>query len=256
MVDEQLSCVRRRLAAVQRMPEVQQHAHIVESDLLDTENRSSGRVPRHLHAWLARLVFDRDAQIRVGRRQIAHAIDCESPQIVMVDLEGVVPAILPGPDLEVLPVECAHDLRGLVHELEGLRANARVRVGKRALAEAAKVDLGGDPGDKEVVGPQRIAHLVDGDAGREGIGNINGGQLTHLTGAFDHLQSADRWRVAVGGIAVDVAGEVPQAGTEGRVVGHAFSSGWVGVNRERATATRQWVLTCWRTAGDIVGGVG
>ena len=142
----------------------------------------------------------------------------------MVDLEGIVPAVLAGPDLQVLPIEGPHDVRRLVHAVERLRAHLRVRVGEGALAEATQVDLGGDARDEEAVGAQCVADLLHSDARREGVGHIDGSKLAHFCGPFDHLDGRDGGRIAIGGVAVDVAGEVPESCTERRILRHVISS--------------------------------
>ena len=59
----------------------------------------------------------------------------------MINLEGIVVPVLAGPQLDVLAAELAGDADGFADELEGPRAYGGVRVGERAPAELAGVDL-------------------------------------------------------------------------------------------------------------------
>ena len=223
MVDEELSGIRRGLTAVEGVTEVEQHPDVVQTDLLDPEDRPRGGVPGHLHARLTRLVFDRDTQIGVGGSQLAHAVDGQRPQIVVVDLEGVVPTVLSRPDLQVLAVECPHDAGGVVHQGERLATHTRIGIGEGALTELPEVDLWSHARDRKVVLVQRLLHLLERDARREGIGHIHGRQTFDLGSPIDHLERRDSRGISVRRISIDVAREVPQACAESWVLGHLSS---------------------------------
>ena len=105
----------------------------------------------------------------------------------MVDLEGIVPAILTGPDLEVLGVQGSHDVGRFIHPIECRGADTGIGVGEGTLAETAQVDLRRDARHEQPVCTQGIAHFVEAHPGREGIGDIDGRELADFGGTLDHL---------------------------------------------------------------------
>ena len=126
-VDAQLRGVGRGLQPVQRVAEVQQDAEVVQADLLDGQ-QGAGRVREDdLVTRLARLVLDHELDLRVGADQLAQPVDGQLPDVVVVDLERVVPAVLAEPQLDVVAAQLLGQLGGLV---AAARAPARGRPGR------------------------------------------------------------------------------------------------------------------------------
>lgn len=78
-----------------------------QADLLDAQQGPGDRVEAHPHPRLAGLVLDDEAQVGVLLRQAADAVERVLPEHVVVDLEGVVPPVLPRPELDVGGAELA-----------------------------------------------------------------------------------------------------------------------------------------------------
>ena len=130
IVDRQLGGIGRGLPAEQGVAEVEQDAHVRQPDLLDAEQGAGHRVEAHVHPWFARLVLDHKLQVRVLARQLADSVQRGLPERAVVHLERVVPAVLTGPELDVLGTEVAHHPGRLGAQLVGEPAHARVRIGE------------------------------------------------------------------------------------------------------------------------------
>jgi hypothetical protein len=176
------------------------------------------------------------SSVRAG--QLAHAVDGELPQRAVVDLERVVPAVLARPDLHVVGAQLADDPGGLVHQVERRLAYARIGVGEGSPAEPAQVDLRRDADGRQALRGERVPHLAEADAGGERVVEIDHGQVLDLPGQLDGVERGAGRAVAVGGVPVDVGGEVPEAGAEAGVHADQLLSWAV---RARATASRQAV---------------
>src|SRR5215207_3890891 len=85
----QLRSVGGRLQAVYGMAEVQQDAQIVQSDLLNGDQGTSGIRKDDLVTRLARFVFDHKLDLRMSPDKLAQAIDRQLPDVVIIDLEGI-----------------------------------------------------------------------------------------------------------------------------------------------------------------------
>ena len=108
-----------------------------------------------------------------------------------------------------------------LQQRERLRADGRVGVGDRALDVVPVVDLRGDRDGPQPVAVQRRLDVVEGavEAGERPV-EVDHRQVADGPGLVDLLQQADRRAVALGGVAVLVGGEVPDAGAEDRQVTH------------------------------------
>ena len=87
------------------MAEIEQDADIGQADLLDAEQGAGDRVEAHVHARLARLVLDDEFEVGVLAGQLADAVERVLPQRAVIDLEGIVPAVLARPELDVVGAE-------------------------------------------------------------------------------------------------------------------------------------------------------
>ncbi len=97
------------------MTEIEQDPNVIQPDLLNAQQRLRRRIPGHFNARLARLVFDGEFHVRVCAGQLAHAVDRQLPQVFVIDLERIIPAILTGPDLNVVRAQLAYDVGRFVH---------------------------------------------------------------------------------------------------------------------------------------------
>ena len=239
-VDAELGRVGRGLQPVERVPEVEQHAEVVAAGLLDGEQRP-GRVREDdLVARLARLVLDHELDLRVRAAELAQRVHGVRPDVVVVDLEGVVPAVLAEPELDVVAAELEGQLRRLVEQGERLRAHRRVGVGDRALDVLAVVDLRRDRHRAEVVPGERRPDVVERAVeARERPVQVDHRQVADGAGLVDLLDQPDRVAVALRGVAVDVRREVPDAGAEDREVAHE------GMCSVRVGAARELFRTVW-----------
>src|SRR5688572_25635969 len=150
-INAQLRSVGGCLQAVYGMAEVQQDAQIVQSDLLNGDQGTGGIREDDLVTRLARFVFDHKLDLRVSPDQLAQAIDGQLPDVVVIDLEGIVPAVLTEPELDVVAAQLLGQLGGLIQKFQGLGPNRRIRVGDRALDVVAVVDLRSDGDGPELV---------------------------------------------------------------------------------------------------------
>ena len=141
VVDAQLGGVGRGLQAVQGVPEVEQDAEVVQADLLDAQQGARRVRKDDLVTRFARLVLDHELDLRVGADQLAQTVDGQLPDVVVVDLERVVPAVLAEPQLHVVAAQLLGQLGGLVQQRERLGPDGRVGVGDRALDVVPVVDL-------------------------------------------------------------------------------------------------------------------
>ena len=64
--------------------------------------------------------------------QLTQSIDRQLPDVVVIDLEGIVPAVLAEPQLDVVARELLGQLCGLVQQLQCLGSDGRVREELRA----------------------------------------------------------------------------------------------------------------------------
>src|SRR5690606_18585404 len=81
----------------------------------------------------------------------------------------------------------------------------------------AGINLGGDADDPEPVAVEGLLDLGIGEiAAEKRVIEIDDRQVAHLSGQVDGLDDAARRAIAVGGIAVDIGGKVPDAGAETR----------------------------------------
>src|SRR5665647_2296391 len=215
VVDGELGGVGRRLASVKRMAEVEKDADVGQVDLLQGEQRARHRVVAHVDARLTRLVLDDELEVRVLLRELRDPVHRHLPQLVVVDLERVVPAVLAGPELHVGRTKLTHDARRLGDEVMGCPPHPRIGVGERAAREASRVHLGRDPDHGQVVLGEPCLDLAQRCiTTREGVVEVDDAQVPHLTCPVDHVEHADRLGVPVGGVPVDVAGKLPDPGTE------------------------------------------
>jgi hypothetical protein len=210
------------------MSEVQQDADVGQPDLLDAEQGAGHRVERHVHAGLARLVLDDELQVRVFAGELADAVQRRLPQGAVIDLEGVVPAVLPRPQLDVVGAEVADDVGGPGDQVVRLPPDARVGVGEGTLGERAGVDLRCDADDVESVLVERRLDLLVGELTAEvGPVQVDHRQVVHLAGQFDRVEDGAGRTVAIGRVAVHVGGEVPDSGPVALLPAHLHS----GLNR-------------------------
>ena len=132
----------------------------------------------------------------------------------------------------------ADDAGGFVHQVERGFAYGGVGVGERAPAEPAQVDLRRDADGRQALRGERVLDLAEADAGSERVVEVDHGEVLDLPGQFDRVERGAGRAVSVGGVPVDVGGEVPEAGAEAGVFGHVGLLPSMGV-RARATASRQ-----------------
>src|SRR6476660_4911772 len=216
-VDAQLRCIGWGFQSVHGMSEVEQDAQIVQADLLDAEQGTRRVRKDDLVTWFARLVFDHELDLRVRRDQLAQPVDRQLPDVVIVDLEGIVPAILPEPQLDVIAAQILGQLRGLVEQLQGLGAYGRIGVGDRAFDVVAVVDLRRYRNSAKPIplerGPDVIQRPVEV---RERPVQVDNRQVTNRASLVDPLKQPDRRTIALSGITVLVGGEVPNPSAEDR----------------------------------------
>ena len=122
-----------------------------QADLLDAEQRAGHRVVAHVHARLAGLVLDDELEVGVLAGELPTPSIERLPQRAVVDLERVVPAVLAGPELDVVGAEVPHHSGCLGDQIVGEPAHAGIGVGERPTRENPGVDLRGDPDDAQPV---------------------------------------------------------------------------------------------------------
>src|SRR3546814_17965659 len=93
--------------------------------LLDAEQGASHRAVTQAYARFARFVFDDEFEIRILAGKLSEAIQRMFPQGAVVNLEGIGPAVLSGPELDIVGAEIAHLLAGLGHQFMGAAAEDR-----------------------------------------------------------------------------------------------------------------------------------
>jgi hypothetical protein len=207
------------------MAEVQQDAQIVQSDLLDAQQRASRIRKDDLVTRLPRFVLDHELDLGVSPDQFAQPIDRELPDVVVVDLEWIVPTVLAEPELDVVAVQFLCQFSGFIEELQRLGSDRRVRVGDRSLHVVAVVDLRSDGDGAEPVALQGRADIVQRplESGKRPV-QIDDGQVTDRASLVDLLQQPDRGAVALRGVAVLVGGKVPDTRAENRHLTHIADS--------------------------------
>src|SRR5215211_4661823 len=224
-VNAQLRSVRWGFQPVEGMAEVEQDAEVVLPHLLDGQQRAGCVREDDLVTWLARLVFDHELDLRVRGDEFAQSVDCQLPDVVIVDLERIVPAVLTEPELDVVAAEVLGQLGGFVQQFQRLGTDGRVRVGDRALDVIAVVDLRGDGYRTQVVALERSLYVVQRalETGKGPV-QIDHGKVAHGSSPIDLLQQADFRPVAFGRVTVLVGGEMPDPSTEKRQVTHGHSN--------------------------------
>src|SRR4029077_2305501 len=113
-IDAQLRRIGRCLEAVHGVTEVQQDAEIVQTYLLNSQQRTGRIWEDDLIARLPRLVLDHELDLRMGRDELTEAIDRQLPDVVVVHLERIVPAVLAEPQLDVVAAELPGQFGGLM----------------------------------------------------------------------------------------------------------------------------------------------
>jgi hypothetical protein len=142
----------------------------------------------------------------------------------MINLEGIVMPVLPGPQLDVVAAELSRDADGFADEFKGPGADGGIGVSERAPAELASVDLRRDADGSQAIALEGLGDLAGPQAGRiEGVVDVDDGKIADLAGLLDRLQGGDGRSVSVGRVAVDVLSEVPEAGSVLRLGGHGSS---------------------------------
>ena len=91
--------------------------------------------------------------------ELAQAIHGQLPDVVIVHLEGIVPAVLAEPELDVVTAQLLGQLGRLVQQLQRLGANRGVWIGDRALDVVTVVDLRRDS-DNQLVALERRLDVV------------------------------------------------------------------------------------------------
>ena len=130
----------RRLAGHDRMTEIHHDADVVDLHVLDREQRARRRAPCHVVAGLASFVFDRELHGGMRCRELPCAAHGEIPELQVIRLQRVVVTVLPRPELHILRTQSLRDSHRFVTHLDCRAANRRVRVGKCAALELARVD--------------------------------------------------------------------------------------------------------------------
>jgi hypothetical protein len=96
------------------MAEVEQNAEIVQADLLDGEQGAGGVRKDDLVTRLAWFVFDHEVDLEVGPDELAEPIDRQIPDVVVIDLKGIVPPVLTEPELDVIAAQFLRELSCLI----------------------------------------------------------------------------------------------------------------------------------------------
>jgi hypothetical protein len=75
------------------------------------------------------------------RDELTQPVDRQPPDIAIVHLKGIIPAVLPEPQLDVVTAQFLGELSCLIKQLQRLGPSGGIRVGDRALHVVPVVDL-------------------------------------------------------------------------------------------------------------------
>ena len=125
------------LAAVHRMPEIDQDPDVAQADVFYRQQCSRPVENTMCVRGSLGLYSIANGRPRMGTGRCSHPLDRQAPRAGAGRLKRVVEAILTGPDLHVLNAELEPDFSGSGYYVEGSPADLRVRVRKGASKELA-----------------------------------------------------------------------------------------------------------------------
>ena len=209
------------LARHQAVTEVDLHAEVGQTDIVDSEESLPHAAHERRAPRFERLVLDADPDRRVVRGHAPETVDLVGPEPVVVDLERVVEAVVCHPEVDMWHTEPGRHFDGVLSQSDRPCLGLGARAGERAVSEVRPLEA---KAQRRQCQPGLGQHLDQRALGRS-LNMLRVVQLhrRHARNARNGTQQIRR-----GGIAIDAAvAKRVQAGGEAVAVRndrHASSS--------------------------------